>query len=210
MINDLKKINTDKLELSTEVCIVGAGTAGIFLAQELSRLGVETILLESGDEKTSRPSESNEQCLQLGIPYRGAEQGRAFGLGVTSALWGGQIIPLSSSDLEKRLTISLDAWPLNYSDLDPYFDQVRERLRLKKLENETTFKQKYFPDLLNFGEEFNLRIADWIPFKRRNFSQTFAQELKNDAQIQVWLNSVVTRFVLDNEMDQKIINVVEA
>ena len=210
MINDLKTINTDKLELSTEVCIVGAGTAGIFLAQELSRLGIETILLESGDEKISRPSENNDQCIQVGISYRGAVQGRAFGLGGTSALWGGQMIPLSSSDFEKRLTLPLDAWPLNYSDINPYFDQVKERLKLKKLNDEIIFKQKYFPGLLHFGEEFNLRIADWIPFKRRNFSQAFAHELKNDNRIQVWLNSVVTRFVVDNEMNQKIINVVEA
>ncbi len=210
MINDLKAISTNIVSLSTEVCIVGGGTAGIFLAQELDRFGIETILLESGSETISRPPEINEQCFQVGIPYRGAEQGRAFGLGGTSTLWGGQMIALSPSDFEKRPNLSLDAWPLNHSDLGYYFEQVRERLEIKKISDEVSFKQKYFPDLFRFGEEFNLRVADWIPFKNRNFAQRFDNELESSTKIQVWLNSVVTTFAIDDESDQKRIDFIEA
>ena len=41
--------------VQTEVCIVGAGVAGLTLARELGSSGVEVVLLERGAE-TGRPS----------------------------------------------------------------------------------------------------------------------------------------------------------
>jgi len=209
LISNLQEINSHQITLTTQVCIVGAGTVGIFLDQELSRLKIETVILESGDSRISRPSDIDEQCLQVGIPYKGAEQGRGFGLGGTSSLWGGQMLPLSPNDFQQRRNLSLSAWPISYSDLSPYFSQVKQRLDLV-LDDEVVFKNKYFPDLSEFGEDFNLRIADWIPFKKRNFAQAFAVELENNPDIQVWLNSTVTKLEIDDNCEHKKISMVEA
>ena len=210
MINNLKQIDNDEITVTAQVCIVGAGTSGIFLAQELSRFGIQSVLLELGDRSISRPSEIDEQCLQEGILYKGAEQGRGFGLGGTSALWGGQMIPLSPSDLEERPHLSLSAWPISYSELCPYFLQVKERLGLKIIDKEKAFNQKYFSDLSHFGDNFDLRISDWIPFKKRNFSQASAYTLDNDPRIEVWLNSVVTKLEVDDALGKKKIRFIEA
>ena len=210
MINDLKQISNDKITLTTQICIVGAGTAGIFLGQELSRLGLHSVLLELGDRTICMPSERDEKCLQVGIPYKGAELGRGFGLGGTSTLWGGQMIPLSPSDMEERPTLFLDAWPITYSDISPYFQQVKQRLGLNAADDDRAFNQKYFPDLDNFSDHFQLRVAEWINFKNRNFSQAFTNELNNDPKIEVWLNSVVTKLEINDQIDKKNISFVEA
>lgn len=210
MINNLQNINENQITVTTQICIIGAGTGGIFLAQELSQYGIEIVILESGERKISRPSEIDEQCLQVGIPYQGAEKGRGFGLGGTSTLWGGQMISLSPSDFEERRNLSMSAWPLSYSELSPYFPQVKQRLGLNMVDDENILKEKYFSNLSEFGENFNLRIAHWIPFKNRNFSQAFASELENNPKIQVWLNSIVTKLEIDDSLEQKRISFVEA
>lgn len=210
MIHDLSQISSDKITLTTQVCVIGAGTAGIFIAQNLSKFGVQVLLLESGDRTIRRPSQTEEKCLQVGIPYKGAELGRGFGLGGTSTLWGGQMISISPSDMEERPTLSLDAWPISYSDLFPYFRQVKQRLGLNTHNDDIAFNQKYFSDLSHFGNDFQLRVGEWIPFKKRNFSQAFANELNNDSNIEVWLNSVVTQLEVHDNLGKKNISCIHA
>jgi hypothetical protein len=210
LIHDLKQIGNDEVTLATQVCVIGAGTAGIFIAQDLCKLGVNVLLLESGDRVIRRPSETDEKCFQLGIPYKGAEMGRGFGLGGTSSLWGGQMIPISPSDMEKRATLSLDAWPINYSELLPYFNHVKKSLGLNTKHDDISFNQKYFSYLSNFSNDFQLKIGDWIPFKNRNFSQAFANELINDDHIEVWLNSVVTKFEVNDKLGKISISNIQA
>ena len=177
MINDLQTIAESQVTVTTQVCIIGAGTAGIFLAQELSRLGIDSVILELGDKKVSLPSEIGERCLQLGTPYKGEEKGRVFGLGGTSTLWGGQMISLSLADFDTRCNSFFPAWPISFSELSQYFAEVRKRLGLENSENRLA--QTYFQDLYDFNDDFNLRISDWIPFKNRNFSQAFSDLLRS-------------------------------
>lgn len=213
MIKDLRESNADQIQLKSDVCIVGAGTAGIFLGQQLRKFGLKVILLERGDRKTCRPSQLDDECLQVGIPFKGAELGRGFGLGGTSALWGGQMIPLTPYDIQERSSLSLDAWAIDYSEIVPYFELVRQKfsLDLKADADNKEFQKKFFPDAFEFGEDFRLRVSEWIPFKSRNFSQAFSQELTEDPQLEVWLNSTVTQFkVNDTNHNKKCIQFVEA
>lgn len=210
MINDLQTIAESQIIVTTQVCIIGAGTAGIFLAQELSRLGIDSVILELGDKKVSLPSDIGERCLQLGIPYKGEEKGRVFGLGGTSTLWGGQMISLSPSDFKERYNSLLPAWPISYSELSQYFADVKKRLDLDTVNDENRLTQKYFQNLSDFSDDFNLRISDWIPFKNRNFSQAFSDFLRNNGKVKIWLNSVVTKLEIGYDSDQKEIIFAEA
>ena len=130
MIKDLKLASSEVTTIQTQVCVIGAGTAGIFLSQQLRKLGIRVVLLEAGDELARKPVEVDQRCVQRGIRYRGADTGRSFGLGGTSVLWGGQLIPLSPTDLEARPSVDFDAWPIEYSELLPYFSVVKKQLGL--------------------------------------------------------------------------------
>lgn len=104
MIRDFLDSKLDPIvDIHSDVCIVGGGTAGLFLAQDLCSRGIKVVVLEAGSERSVRPPEFGHFCEQLGIPFRGADNGRCFGIGGTSALWGGQMIPLARSDFEVNL-----------------------------------------------------------------------------------------------------------
>ena len=123
MIKNLSNESLGCKELKTQVCIIGAGTAGIFLAQLLRKAGIKVVVLEAGDEASKSPEAVGQHCIQKGIRYRGAEAGRSFGLGGTSVLWGGQLIPLTASDMARRSNVGFDPWPINFSDIAGYFSR---------------------------------------------------------------------------------------
>ena len=206
MIRDLNQADASETACDAQVCIVGAGTAGIFLAQELRRLGLQLVMLEAGDALARKPDEVDHKCEQRGIRYRGADLGRSFGLGGTSALWGGQMIPLAESDMGARLEVGFDSWPIGYAEVAAYFEVVKQQLGLGMRSgtlaaNESNVLASKFSTLLKLGRNFDLRLSEWLPFKTRNFSKAFSDTLSQDDGLTVWLNATVVAMNRSNSSE---------
>ncbi|HBH81561.1 MAG TPA: GMC family oxidoreductase, partial [Nitrospira sp.] len=89
--------------LLTDVCIVGAGAAGITLAMELMGTGLNIILLEAGGRSRAGTSqklyEGHVNDLFRHLPL---DQARYRQLGGTTSLWGGRCIPFDEIDFAER------------------------------------------------------------------------------------------------------------
>ncbi len=196
MIKDLRQAAPGITCVTAQVCIIGAGTAGIFLAQELRRRGLTVVMLEAGDQTARTPGDVDQNCEQRGIRYRGAELGRSFGLGGTSVLWGGQMLPIARSDLADRSSAGFSVWPISYSELADYFPSVQRALGIEESDSQDdaadgALMADRFPILRDFGSDFELRLSTWLPFKMRNFAKGFAKSLQGDAGLTVWLSAEV-------------------
>lgn len=183
-------------ETHTDVCVIGGGTAGIFLAAALRRRGLGVAVVELGAETARRPAELHERVDQRGIHYRGADLGRCFGLGGTSVLWGGQMIPVTPLDMASRPWAGIEAWPIRHEELAPYFGEVAAILGLKGMHpaedrQGQSLVDKRFSRLAEIGADFDVRLSAWLPFKSRNFAQEFAVALQGDPDLRVWLNASV-------------------
>lgn len=190
MIHDLAHA-TGPIVRETDICIVGAGTAGIFLAASLRKHGLHVVLLEAGESRPRRPEEIGHTVEQRGIRYRGAHLGRSFGLGGTSLLWGGQMIPVAASDVLARPWAGFEAWPIQYEDISRYFVNVISAFGLPH-DAAAPDEQRWskpFHSLSTMTGDFSLRISSWLPFKCRNFAQEFAHSLRDDHRLEVWLNA---------------------
>lgn len=196
MIRDLNQADECGVVCEAPVCIIGGGTAGIYLAQQLRRLGLPVVMLEAGDSLARKPEEADQQCEQRGIRYRGAHLGRSFGLGGTSALWGGQMIPLAVSDMGSRPGVGFDAWPIGYAEVGGYFQGVRQQLGLCRrsgppVPGDGSLLTRKYSALIELGRNFDVRLSEWLPFKKRNFAKAFGATLSNDTGLTVWLNATV-------------------
>ena len=108
--------------LRADVCVIGAGPAGIALTLALAERGVSVLLLESGE----READAATQALyagklanaQLHSPPDTYRQRR---LGGSSAIWGGRCMPFDVQDFETRAQVPHSGWPLSYEDLLPYY-----------------------------------------------------------------------------------------
>lgn len=108
--------------LQSDVCIVGAGPAGIALALDLSDRGISVLLLESGhidsDTKTQSLYEGEVTDARMHSPPDKYRQRR---LGGSSAIWGGRCMPMDPIDFETRDYVPHSGWPISYDDLLPYY-----------------------------------------------------------------------------------------
>ena len=113
--------------LQADVCVIGAGPAGIALALDLSERGFSVLLLESGfmeeDSKTQQLYAGEVANEALHSPPDKYRQRR---FGGSTAIWGGRCMPFDPLDFETRSHVPHSGWPLAYEDLLPYYPRANE------------------------------------------------------------------------------------
>jgi choline dehydrogenase-like flavoprotein len=124
MIDDASELG-DGQSLETDVCIVGAGAAGITLALELAGSGLSVLLVESGgmeaEESVQRLYEGAVADERMhSAPHRYRQ--RRFGGSTT--IWGGRCVPLDAIDFEPRDYLSASGWPINLDTLLPFYPRA--------------------------------------------------------------------------------------
>src|SRR5262245_22589805 len=109
-----------------DVCIVGAGPAGLTLALALADSGRTILLLETGGTEPSRDIQTlNDGDVQC-EGYAGLQSTRRRGMGGTARAWdvpvgggpGAKYVPLSVRDLV--------GWPFDWSELQPFYVEAQE------------------------------------------------------------------------------------
>src|SRR5689334_910142 len=119
MITDLNSHETPST-LETDVCIVGAGAAGICLAVTLARRGIKVVLLESGGVTHEPAIHALNKAEVVGLSHAGIHDGRFRVFGGTTTRWGGQMLPLEPIDFENRPWMRCSGWPIRYEEVLPY------------------------------------------------------------------------------------------
>lgn len=113
--------------LRADVCIIGAGPAGIALGLDLSERGFSVLLLESGFMKenstTQRLYEGDVADKKLHSPPDKYRQRR---FGGSTSIWGGRCMPFDPLDFEARSYVQHSGWPISYDDLLPYYPRANE------------------------------------------------------------------------------------
>jgi choline dehydrogenase-like flavoprotein len=128
-------IDADELGAGTtrtaDVCIVGAGPAGIALAAELRTAGVRISLLESGGTSPSRSAQSLLVGTSVGYPYS-LRQSIVGAYGGASHRWDGywHSRPLDEIDFERRDEVPYSGWPFSRNTLAPYYARAERFLEL--------------------------------------------------------------------------------
>ena len=127
MIRDSRSIPANA-ELNCDLCIVGAGAAGITLALQFVQSKLRVIVLELGGEKL----EAEQQALYRGEVvsevHAPAHLYRQRRLGGSTAIWGGRCVPLDEHDFRKRPHVPLSGWPFELSVLQPFYRRAQSLL----------------------------------------------------------------------------------
>ena len=130
MIEDFRAVDTSA-PLSADVCVVGAGAAGIALAIELSKAGLRILLLESGDVRPQKSDQALNEGEIAGEQFAGLTGGRVRAFGGATRLWFGQCIRLEEIDLRERKWVPYSGWPISMTDLAPWYQDAERFFRLE-------------------------------------------------------------------------------
>lgn len=193
MFIDTRFVETDSV-VKTTVCIIGAGVAGITMALEMERLGIDTCILESGGLKPDGATRDLYRGEDIGLPYIFADGCRSRFLGGSSNCWGGWCRPLDPWDFEKREWIAHSGWPFSLNDLLPYYEKTHQLLKL----GPQNFDPAYWEKMINRRDVRRMplptgRVRDTIsqfsPPVR--FGKLYRNELSHSKNVRVFLHANV-------------------
>lgn len=162
--------------VKADICIIGAGAAGLYLAKRLGEAGHVVVVLEAGPKTCVSPQDAGFQAEFTGDVYQGAVDGRAFGVGGTTARWGGQLVPFCSADAVRHNIAHGDAWAHVVRSIGKYGDAVSRVLGLRH-EDDTALGTKLDASTRSAIAEAGLaaHTSRWLPFSRRNFQWMIPQ-----------------------------------
>lgn len=108
--------------LKADLCIVGAGAAGISLALAMRNSGLDVLLLEGGlegqDPRAQALMEGEVADPALHSPPVFYRQRR---LGGATTIWGGRCVPLDPVDFEQREAVPGSGWPIGYEEVARHY-----------------------------------------------------------------------------------------
>ena len=193
-------------KLDFDLCIVGAGAAGITIAREFLNTNLRICVLESGgldiDAAVNRLSEIDDVGRLPG--KEGSNRLRYFG-GTTNH-WGGHCAPLEPDDFEKQDWIAFSGWPYDYNELRPYYIRAHGVLGLGEFD--------YVPE--NIGSDLGFET---FPFDRKKVATTvsrynrvrfgirYGDELDRAKNIKVILYSDTSEIMMANSAANNVVNV---
>jgi len=125
----------DGTTFEADICVVGAGAAGITLALELVQRGLVVLLVESGGLNFEARS---HELLDIELSGRSSESlvkhTRERFFGGTTNHWGGSIRSLGAFEFEAHSWVPNSGWPITRSDLDPYYVAAAKILGLPEVD----------------------------------------------------------------------------
>lgn len=193
MIDDSRAVTGTILR--PDVAIVGAGIAGLLLANRLRERGCTVVVLESGSRTQAGDDHPLNAVEMLGEPYHGATLGRARCLGGTSTRWGGAMLPFFPEDLADSPAVGVPDWGIRFDSLRPGLGYLEQLFRLDPGSFEEDFLSA--PEIPRGDPEFTSRFAKWPRFPDRNLARLLGQRLGQDPQLQTILDATVTRLDVD-------------
>jgi choline dehydrogenase-like flavoprotein len=116
--------NLNGAEITADVCIIGAGAAGISLAMEFIGHGLSVVLLESGDFDFDDQTQSLAQGENVSFVDFSLESTRLRYFGGTTNHWGGLSYEFSDVDFTSRSRISVPGWPIPLREIAAYYPRA--------------------------------------------------------------------------------------
>jgi choline dehydrogenase-like flavoprotein len=194
MILDANKLSDDT-ELNCDLCIVGAGAAGITLALEFANSNIDVILLEAGKINNSGKSQNlYKGTVNDRERHLPTDQARYRQLGGTTSMWGGRCIPYDSLDFEHRSFVPYAQWPITLAELDPYYKKAHVycqcgEYNYNQQESIPNSPKEMIPGFKD-GKIITTTIERWSP--PTNFGKEYKDRLQKAPNIRVFLKAIVT------------------
>ncbi len=195
MLMDARAISTGS-EFACDLCVVGAGPAGIAIADRLRASGLSIVLLESGGFNLDLPTQKL-YCGEIhGHDYcrLDACRWRVFGGGSTR--WGGWCRPLEAVDFTQRAWLAHSGWPISAQTLQPYEADAAKLFELPNAGFDLWAWRHRLPDPLALdGTHFENIVFQHSP--ETNFGERYGARVLEAANITTMLFANLTQIRLD-------------
>ena len=193
--DDRRRNHPGAESFEADVCIVGAGAAGITLALELAGRPVSVLLVESGGLQADAAVQSlyagEVADEKLHSPPHHYRQRR---FGGSTTIWGGRCVPFDPIDFEARDYMPLSGWPIDLDTLAPFYPRANRICEAGEFQYRAgdAFARILQPVITGFNSEHFTSDSLERFSCPTNFAARYQHRLRDAGNIRVLLNANLT------------------
>ena len=187
-------------QVASDVCVVGAGAAGIALARELAGSRLRVAVVESGGMQPDPTMQALCEGRNVGLPYYPLAETRFRGFGGSTNRWGSWCRPLDALDFEDRPWIPESGWPIPYATLAPYYARAQAACGVGPLRYDGGFwaAATGHPYVLPTGPDLGCSVVQMRDRPEgRSFAHLHGAALRRASNVEVLLHATATVLVAD-------------
>ena len=184
-----------------DICIIGAGAAGLSIAMELMNTPYKVILLEGGGFQYDDRIQELYSGKTTGQPYYPIKSSELHYFGGTTGHWGGMCSPFDPVIFLKRPWIAKSGWPITREMLMPYYDRARLNLDIGIYGFDLDYWQKQDPTLKSIPFDENViwtKIWNFSPPTR--FGEKYRNTIVNAKNIHLYTYANVVDITANEEI----------
>ena len=210
MFIDARRLDPD-VSVQADICIIGAGAAGVALAREFIGSGRKVCILEGGGRFRSRKSQSVYEGKSVGQYYELSTTRSRFYGGSTNC-WGGFCRPLREEDFARRPWVENSGWPISHDELMRYMGRAAEVCGVYDDEYGVEswcarLDDEHLTPLPLPGDRVVTEISQLSP--QRHLGAKYRRKIAASPDVDVYMHANVTRIQADPE-NGKVIRHVDA
>ncbi|NOY17641.1 MAG: GMC family oxidoreductase, partial [Gammaproteobacteria bacterium] len=203
MLIDSKEVNSDQ-PISSDICIIGAGAAGITIAKAYLSSGVSVSLMESG---AFNPDAETQDLYRGWTEFNDEEKRESYLLGSrlryfggTTNHWAGWCKLLDPIDFRKRDWVDHSGWPIDESDLKPYYSGAAEIVEIDPFKDYSAEGRDCLGDqAIIDSDNMCSKYFQFSPPTR--FGRKYRRELVDSDNVKVYINANALRITLNERGD---------
>ena len=178
-----------------DVCIIGAGPAGIAIASAFADSPFRVCVIESGGFDSDSMTHALSEGDSVGPLDCDPAMSRLRAVGGSSRLWGGGCVPLTRLDMASRDWVPASGWPIDFDELATWWGRARAILGIAPNQaiDDGSFGNGRFAHALPLRAEHAVdRVCYVSPVK---FQSRYRGLLGESANITLLLHATLTELV---------------
>lgn len=201
MHTDARKLPDNTL-IQGDICIIGAGAAGISIALDWMNSSQRVILLEGGGFEYDDKVQELYRGKTTGQKYFPLKASRLHYFGGTTGHWAGMCSPFNEVDFKKRDWVPDSGWPINKKDLDPYYEKANKTLELGPNNYEFDFWRKELEDLNPFPLDNKVIWNKMWQYSQARFGDLYKETIINASNIHLYTYANVVNILANDNVTQ--------
>ncbi len=184
--------------LDVDLCIVGAGAAGLTVAHELADVGLTVAILDTGDLDRNHAAQvfSDVESLECEVP----RYARIRQFGGSTTAWSGKWLPVTPEDLQGPSWVKDGGWPIGPEDLQPYYARASIIHKGPALEDYAQWTT--IPKINASDTRLKPASVYWLDTGQLDFGQTIGKAIAKSETITVFLQCTATNIVLTDDLSR--------
>ncbi len=197
---DARELENNSI-ISGDICIIGAGAAGISIALDWENTPYKVILLEGGGFEYDEKVQDLYSGETTGQRYYPLKSTRLHYFGGTTGHWAGMCSPFDNIDFIKRDWVPNSGWPISREELDPFFARANKKYNLGPYRYDLEYWKEELPNMNSYPFDDKIIYNKMWQYSQTRYNQAHKEDIINARNIHLYTYANVVDIEANDEVN---------